>query len=488
MIIKKILYNSLFYCVLLGALSSLALPPFSFFPLLMISLGGLLYRLKKAESSKKSFYVGFCWGMGYWLSSVYWMAHALLIEAESFAWLIVTGLPLLCAYFAFYTGVTCYFTYTLSKKLPPILKALLFSLLFVGSEWVRGHVFTGFPWNLIGHTSHISLPFMQLAAYVGIYGVSFFVLLIIALFYSFFEYSTLSACIKGPCCAIIIFAIIQTSGYYRLKNASDNYVPNVHLHIVQANIAQSLKWDSNTERENFFKHVELSSIDPSQENTVIIWPETALSYMVEDNLQALLRRMIPKKGYLITGARRESTTRSYQVWNSLYAINAKGEIEASYDKFHLTPFGEYIPLREILPLKKITEGTIDISPGKGLAIINVSTIPSFSPLICYEAIFPSKAVPRPHLNSAEWILNVTNDGWFGISTGPYQHFENVRFRAIEEGLPLIRAANTGISSIIDPYGRIKHQLPLGKAGVIQGLLPQKLKTPTFYSRMSKIVR
>jgi len=164
------------------------------------------------------------------------------------------------------------------------------------------------------------------------------------------------------------------------------------------------------------------------------------------------------------------------LWNSLHAIDSSGNIAATYDKHHLVPFGEYMPLRSIMSVAKLTHGNIDFSSGPGAQTLQVPGLPPFSPLICYEAIFPGQVASgdvRPG-----WLLNITNDGWFGNTAGPYQHLQAARLRAIEEGLPMVRAANTGISAVIDPLGRILAHLPLGQEGVLQIALPRALgRTP-----------
>ena len=196
--------------------------------------------------------------------------------------------------------------------------------------------------------------------------------------------------------------------------------------------------------------------------------------------------VIPAEGFLLTGSIRTSDrgVKPFQLWNSFHALSANGTIEKTHDKFHLVPFGEYLPLgdflRKYLGLKKITAGRTDFSAGPGPQTIKVPTLPSFSPLICYEVIFADGVVAAG--SRPKWLLNITNDAWFGTSSGPYQHFAMARLRAVEQGLPLIRAANTGISGVVDPFGRVIKQLSLNTQGVIDSPLPKPTRKPTAYSR------
>jgi apolipoprotein N-acyltransferase len=187
----------------------------------------------------------------------------------------------------------------------------------------------------------------------------------------------------------------------------------------------------------------------------------------------------------LTGAPRMSERDGRRVFhNSLLALGPEGETLASYDKVHLVPFGEYVPLRQYLPLPKLTQGSSDFTPGEGHAALEIEGLPAFSVLICYEAIFPQEVV-KPGTRPA-WLLNVTNDAWFGVSSGPHQHLASARLRAIEQGLPLVRAANTGISVIVDPWGRTLHRLDLQRVGILDGPLPQAIAGGTPYARFGDL--
>ena len=256
------------------------------------------------------------------------------------------------------------------------------------------------------------------------------------------------------------------------------------LRLVQGNISQIEKLTGARREQHVAQHLRLSVATPGLERVkAVIWPETAASYFLDrlPDWRQYVAAAAPPGGYVITGDLRgdppEGDPERY--WNSLAVLEPNGRIVAAADKFHLVPLGEYVPLRDLLGgiVGKLTAGAGDFSAGPGPVTVRVPDLPAFSPLICYEVIFPGAvldAADRP-----QWLLNVTNDGWFGRSPGPYQHLASARFRAVEEGLPLARAANTGITAMIDPYGRVVAALPLGQEGVLDVALPQALPLTLF---------
>jgi apolipoprotein N-acyltransferase len=288
-----------------------------------------------------------------------------------------------------------------------------------------------------------------------------------------------------PVVAFALLGAVWAGGEMRLSGASDETVPGVRLRLVQPNIPQALKWKRELRQGHVLKQLEMSK-QPAGHGpppTHVIWAETAVPYFLTETpgLAEILGAVAPPGGLLITGAPRTTAGGEMpkRFWNSLHAIDSDGRIRGTYDKHHLVPFGEYVPFRGILPLGKLTAGRQDFSPGPGVETLEWAGLPPVSPLICYEIIFPGRvaAVPRP-----QWILNLTNDAWFGFSTGPYQHFAASRLRAVEEGLPVVRVANTGISGVVDAHGRVIKQLSLGQTGIIDSPLPVALTSGTPFSR------
>jgi apolipoprotein N-acyltransferase len=300
--------------------------------------------------------------------------------------------------------------------------------------------------------------------------------------------------------AALLIGVPAAAGVWRLADATSETVPGVRLRLVQPSIPQTLKNDPQAEVQNFKRLLALSAAQGADKITATIWPEAAAPPLLEryPNLRRAIAAVTPPGGLLITGAERAEPLQGWppqHVWNSVVALDDKGDIVATYDKAHLVPFGEYVPLRHILPVEKIAPSIGDFTAGPGPRTLTLPGLPAVSPLICYEAIFPGDVAnpapvitreflgipqamqqPRPH-----WLLNVTNDAWYGRTPGPLQHLASARTRAVEEGLPLMRAANNGISAAVDPYGRVLARLDLDAVGVLDEPLPRDL-APTLYAQ------
>ena len=480
-----------------GLCATLALPPFNLFPFWLPAYGGLFLLLAfpptGAAPLKRAFADGWWWGWGHHISGLYWFCIALLTEPEKFAWMIPFALFGVTAVVALHSGLACALAVWLRARLAttsPMLSPLglwLFCACFLLVEWARGHWLSGFPWNLAGYGFAFSDAAMQPAALVGVYGLTFFALLLgAAPALLFAENRRLGLRWALGCWAL--FALALGWGQLRLLqaegSAAQQWVEGVRVRLVQANIAQPHKWDPALQRAGLDKHIALSRQQSKQAPTLVIWPETAAAYAVQPGsaLMQALSRAVPPGGVLVTGALRleQAEGDDFRVYNSLITIDEAGALLAHYDKHKLVPFGEFLPLRWLLPASWLTPvGSKDFSAGPGPATISLPNMPSFSPLICYEAIFPwfaTKRDSRPHL-----LLNITNDAWFGISTGPYQHFTMARFRAVEQGIPLVRAANTGISAVTDSYGRVEKQINLQEEGVADFMLRKSQPYATVYS-------
>ena len=286
---------------------------------------------------------------------------------------------------------------------------------------------------------------------------------------------------------LLLPVLVWGGGSLRLAAApalGADVVDGVVLRLVQPSIDQASKWKTGLRRAHVARQMRLSAAPGARPVSHVIWAETAVPYLLarEPELRARIAGIIPEGGLLLTGApRAEAGGAEPRLWNSLHALDTEGEIVGTYDKAHLVPFGEYTPLRSLLGLAKLTAGSTDFSPGPGRVTLQLPGLPAFSPLICYEAVFPGRVVAsgaRP-----QWILNITNDAWFGTSSGPYQHFASARTRAVEEGLPLVRVANNGISAVVDAYGRIVGRLGLNETGSLDAALPRPTKSILLYAKL-----
>jgi apolipoprotein N-acyltransferase len=482
----------------LGALAVLALPPLHIVGALIPAFVGLAWLIDasrgRAEAPGKlgflkrapaaAFAVGWWFGMGFFIAGLYWMSYAFLVDAPQFAWLIPFAVPSLSAVAALYIGLTAWATFVVMPA--GLARAAFLPAAWVGAEWLRGLLLTGFPWNLLGTVWTFSDTMIQGAALFGVYGLSLLTAMAATapavLTDERARLRTRWLLVAG---AYLAIAALGVGGWLRLHDAATETVAGVRLRLIQPNIAQSNKWQPELRVEIMRLLIEMSAAPPSgAAPTHIIWPETATpEFLAEypDDIR-VLARFVPKGGALITGAPRieRGGAREVTVWNSVHVIDDEARIRATYDKFHLVPFGEYLPFPNWLGVRKLTAGRVDFTPGPGLATLEIPGAPPVSPLICYEGIFPAHVV-APGEPKPQWLLNVTNDAWFGISSGPYQHLATVRLRAVEEGLPLARAANNGVSGVFDAYGRTTAYGDLGDRAVIDADLPQRLAEGTVFA-------
>jgi apolipoprotein N-acyltransferase len=467
--------------LVLGALAALTLPPFHLYPLLL-AFAGLLDLLRRTEHRTEAFVLGWCFGFAHFLIGLYWIGIAFFTDAERFGVFAVPAVLLLCAYLGCYPAIAGWLT-VLHRWQSPIASALVLALAWTAGEAVRGTLFGGFPWNLIGYAFAQSTAISQLAALIGIHGLSMLAVALGALPVVWLdgrERARWQPLLAGAA----ILAAIWVGGTIRLAGGAQPGTA-VHLRLVQGNIPQDQKWQREGRARAFERHLTLSSQRPGAV-THVVWPESAAPYPLDRDgvAREMIAQVVPRGGLLLTGGERfDLSDEPPLAWNTLFVLDDTGAIVARYDKRDLVPFGEFLPLRGILSrvgLAKLTHGSIDFQAGPGRTTITLPGLPPVSPLICYEAIFSGSVVDpdaRP-----DWLLNITNDAWFGHSSGPYQHLAMARMRAIEEGLPLVRSANSGISAVVDSWGRIEAELGLGETGVLDAALPPPLPGGTPFAR------
>lgn len=469
--------------LILGAVSAFAFAPVYAVPMLVPSLVGLWWLVQSSTTRRRAFAIAWVWGVGHFAAGNFWIANSFLLDIARFGWMVPPVIGGLASYLALYPALAAALAWRRDDL--SLARIMAFSACWTGAEWLRGHVLTGYPWNLAAYIWDGSGTMMQSAALWGSWGLSLVTVLA-------FTLPAAAADPKEPrrrrsalAAAILLPGALWAGGALRLGGASDGHVPDVRIRIVQANVSQAEKLQGGFARQHFEHHVRLTRDTPGWDAvTHVVWPESAANFLIdrEPELRRMMAGVVPAGGALLTGTVRGAPQQGplQQVWNSLVVIDPAGNIRATADKAHLVPLGEYVPLRGLFPfISKLTPGSMDFSAAPGPVTVAVPHAPPAGPSICYEVIFPLSVVDsaaRPG-----WLVNITNDGWFGNSPGPYQHFAAARFRSVEEGIPMVRAANTGISGVIDGYGRVLTRSRLGIEAVIDTDLPVVL-APTPFAR------
>lgn len=469
----------------LGLIAGLGFAPLNLVPVFMIGLMGLIWLTVEAPTRRAAFVAGWWWGFGHFAANSYWIAESFLIDAARFGWMIPFVIGGLAAYLALFPALAALALRSAPRPLS-FAGIALFAAAWTVAEWLRGHLLTGYPWDLAAYIWSGSDAMMQSTALWGSWGLSLvtvFALGLPALLLRMDRRVARNAVIA----MVVVLGGLYAGGAWRLSDTvadSDTIV-----RIVQPNIAQSMKISADDRPRQVETLMRLTLQTPGFDKVkAVVWPESAANYLLErePSLVSVLGQAAPPGGVLITGAPRGEPTSGAldRVWNSLAAISHQGQVLGTADKFHLVPLGEYVPYREIFPfINKLTPGSMNFSPGPGPRTLHLPGLPPVSPLICYEAIFPG-AVTDPN-DRPGVLINITNDGWFGTSTGPFQHFVSARFRAVEEGIPLLRAANTGISAVVDAYGRVETRSNMVVEAVIDARVPSALP-PTPFARFGTL--
>jgi apolipoprotein N-acyltransferase len=497
-----------------GLVSVLAMAPLFFSPVLFVTLPVLVWLIDGASENsgaedeqgavKSAALAGWWFGFGYFLGGLFWIGEAFLVEKEKFGWALPFAVTLMPAGLALFWGAAAGAARFFWR--PGVVRVLVLALALSCAEWLRGHVLTGFPWNVLGYSLTYPLVLMQSAAVLGIYALTLWSVAIFAaplVVAADGEPGRLRpAALQGISIAAVPLALLLAYGAVRLSQEPAPMAEGVRVRVVQPSVPQREKWRPENQRSIFADHLDLSRHDASGARddlrgiTHVVWPEAAMPFLPLEHPEALaaIGELLPEGGHLITGALRRAretegaggdppTGRS-RAYNSLMVFGHGGELAAVYDKIHLVPFGEYLPFQQVLEamgFEQLTRMRGGFTEGEvPRPVLTIGALPPAVGLICYEGIFPGEVVegsPRPGL-----LINVTNDGWFGDTTGPRQHFHQARVRAVEEGLPLIRAANNGISAVVDAEGRVLGKLGLNEKGVIDSGVPLP-RAPTLYARL-----
>jgi apolipoprotein N-acyltransferase len=454
----------------LGAVLATGQAPLGFWWLAFPALVALIALIARAAGPRAAAWLGLFAGAGHFGLALNWIVQPFQVDAAHDGWMAPFAVVLMAFGLALFWAAAA----AVAAVFPARQRPLALALTLATVELARGYVLTGFPWALIGHI-WISTPLAQVAALIGPSGLTLLTTLAAAL--------AASRRLPGLAASAILLALAAGFGTWRLA-APEPPARDITLRLVQPDAEQEFKWDADKARMFFDRQLEFTSAEPHPD--LVIWPETAVPYILNQNPE--LGPMIAEAGQGATVALGIQRTEGNRGWNSLAVIAPDGSISGLYDKHHLVPFGEYIPFGDLaddlfgLKAFAAQEGNA-YSAGPGPALLNLGPrLGTVLPLICYEAVFPQdlRGTARP-----DWLLQVTNDAWFGTLTGPYQHLAQARLRAIEQGLPLIRVANTGVSAVIDAKGKVLASIPLGKAAWLDASLPAALPA-TPYARLGEI--
>jgi len=470
-------WQTLIVSCLAGAIASLTLPPIGLVPA-ALALAYPALKLARAKGRSEAAWIAAAMGMGWFTASTHWIAHSLLVgEAEFwfFTPLVALGIPAILALFWLVAGALAWqFGKGAAGRLGWVVVMLGLA------ELARGHLATGFPWNAPGYLFSAHLWLLQSASWFGLYGLTL-IAVCFALAPAFWKLDH-----KRIAAAFLVIPLVLAGlGAARLsQTAIDDSQTVRHIRLVQPAIAQAEKWDRSKRGQHFTQIIRVST-DQKPVPKLMVWPETAFSAFPGREpglLQIMASQSLPFDGHLITGLPRLDD--QGRMFNAAALVDPSGQILATYDKQRLVPFGEFAPLRRFLPFVDIIAGPKDFSAGEPGQLFAVPGYGTVRMLICYESIFSGGIIQngvRPDL-----IINITNDAWFGRTLGPWQHLAQARMRAVEEGIPLIRVANTGVSSGFDSWGRVLGQIGLNEMGAIDLAVPAAAP-PTVFSKWSHAI-
>lgn len=479
--------------LLAGALLCLGQAPFDFFAVGFVSFTLLVWLLDGVgvpldrgvlKAGLPAFAVGWWFGFGYFIAGLFWVGNALLVEAEDFAWALPLAVLVLPAGLAIFYGLA-----TMAARLvwsSGLGRIAALALAFGAAEWLRATVLTGFPWNAIGYIAMPIPLLMQSVTLTGLFGMSALAVLIFSTPALLANRRHLRA---GVVLALLLVVAHVGFGTWRLTQGTVEDAEPVSIRIVQPSIDQSEKWDDAARDRIFAKLLELSALPPAEGAAppqLLIWPETSFPFLLTDRPDALvaLSELLQEGQLLAAGAVRVEgavTDGGVRYYNSILMINDRGEIVDGYDKLHLVPFGEYLPFGEVLSrfgLRQVVQSFPGFTAGTQRRALDGGEGIRLLPFICYEIIFPGESGVATDTNL---LINVTNDGWFGDTPGPYQHLRQAQIRSVMLGLPMVRAANNGLSGVIDPYGRIVDAFALDAVGALDAKISLASVAPRNFS-------
>ena len=470
----------------LGGVSGFIFPPFDNACTGYIAFISFLSFLFFAERSKKElFWYSYVFGFAFFAVSFSWINNALLVDEERLGSFVPLTIFAIGSFFGLFWAIPAVVSGFFSNVYS---RVLVFAGSFVFMEWVRSFIFTGFPWNLLGTALAFDVRLLQGAKYIGTYGLT----LCLLMFCLGLALGIISL-IKKPgyweslAFLLVPLAFVAVAGF-SFKSVDD--LSGLKVRLVQPSIPQTLKWDKESLYQNFRQYIDLSRKESLDDVDMVVWGETASPYFLDHDVKHLfeLQEAIPNNGFLLTGVLRLAMENGEIVpYNSMFVINHEARIKDYYDKAHLVPFGEYLPFRKYLPefMSPVADIVGDLGQGEKHKNIRVAGLPLMGGAICYESIFPKDVINQK--NRPEILVVLANDGWYGISAGPYQHFVAAQMRAIEEGITVIRSGNNGISGVIAPNGEIFGVIGLDEKGVSDVNLPKVLSVKTLYGQYGNVM-
>lgn len=458
---------------LAGAVAALGLAPWGMWPLTLAALVLVPALLLSAETPWRASMVGWAFGAGYFARALSWLVEPFYVDPDRYAWMAPFALGLMAGGLALFWGAAFGGAYRAGRT--PGARVWLLVATFALAEFARAYLFTGFPWAGLAQV-WVDTPVVLLLAWIGPHGLG--VATLVAAFPVGLALAR-RAGVRRALTGLAPAALLALAALLAAQGSPDIAMTGKTVRLIQPNARQDRKWDPEWTPVFFRRQLGYTAAAPRPD--LIVWPESAVPVLLNDAGPAFASIARAADGVPVAlGIQRLDGER---VYNSLVYLDQTGAVAGTYDKHHLVPFGEYVPLGNLAArfgLRGLAAQQGDgYSAGPGPQLLSMGTLGDVLPLICYEAVFPQDVNRAPSRPSV--LLQVTNDAWFGTYSGPYQHLAQARMRAIEQGVPLIRAANTGVSAVIDPLGRVTASLPLGEAGYLDADLPMPLP-PSPYSR------
>ena len=456
---------------LAGCTASLGFAPYNLFLFTIISFCFSLIILENTQNKKKAFFLGLTFGLGHQVSSLYWIAIS--FEIANYGGYIFGALAVifLSFFLSLITATSFFLIKMFSTRLNNISSAVLIIIIFSLSDWVRGNILWEFPWTPVSAIWAFSKLTISPFAILGSWGYSLITFSLIVGIY-FLKHN-----LKQGFLMISPFILLLLLGLFPVKKHIGES-SRINVRLVQPNIEQSDKWNIKKLDEHVKKLINLSNIKSLKKIDLVIWPETSVPFDIEKSNKQFRDSLTDVNSLIVGAIRKTETVNNLKIFNSLFLIKDSFKNILYHDKLKLVPFGEFIPFRKYLKFKKLTLGGIDFSYGKKVKVLELNDNVKILPLICYEVLFPK--ITREKSNQYNLIVNITNDGWYGRSSGPYQHLALAKIRAVQEGKFLLRTANTGVSAIINYDGEIVEKIGLGRKGIIDKELVL-IKKNTMYS-------